>query len=75
MIDREHELPLTRQAQALGLARSSVYYRPRPVSAADLVVMRRLDELHLAFPFAGSRMLRDCCVRRAWPLAATGCGR
>ncbi|CAK0747453.1 transposase [Azospirillaceae bacterium] len=59
MIDREHELPLTRQARALGLARSSVYYRPRPVSTADLAVMRRLDALHLAFPFAGNRMLRD----------------
>jgi putative transposase len=59
MIDRGHALPLTRQAQVLGLARSSVYYRPRPVSAADLAVMRRIDELHLEFPFAGSRMLRD----------------
>lgn len=59
MIDREHDLPLVRQAQVLGLARSSVYYRPRPVSAADLAIMRRLDELHLNYPFAGSRMLRD----------------
>ena len=59
MIDRGHKLPLVRQAQVLGLARSSVYYRPRPVSAADLAIMRRLDELHLNYPFAGSRMLRD----------------
>ena len=58
MIDREHDLPVTRQAKALSLARSTVYYLPRPVSAADLVIMRRLDELHLEFPFAGSRMLR-----------------
>ena len=58
MIDREHDLPITRQAKALSLARSTVYYLPRPVSAADLVIMRRLDELHLEFPFAGSRMLR-----------------
>src|SRR5471030_2318979 len=41
------------------LSRSSVYYRPRPVSPADLAIMRRIDELHLEFPFAGSRMLRD----------------
>jgi putative transposase len=59
MIDRDHDLPVTRQAEVLSLARSSVYYRPRPVSASDLGVMRRIDELHLDFPFAGSRMLRD----------------
>jgi putative transposase len=59
MIDRSHELPLTRQAQVLGLSRGSLYYQPRPVSAADLAVMRRIDELHLDYPFAGSRMLRD----------------
>ena len=59
MIDRSHALPLTRQAEVLKLSRSSLYYRPRPVSAADLAIMRRIDELHLDYPFAGSRMLRD----------------
>ena len=59
MIDREHELPLTRQAEVLKLSRSGLYYRPRLVSPADLAVMRRIDELHLDYPFAGSRMLRD----------------
>ena len=59
MIDRGHELALTRQAKLLKLSRSSVYYRPRPVSPADLAIMRRIDELHLGYPFAGSRMLRD----------------
>jgi len=59
MIDRSHDLSLTRQAQVLRLSRSSLYYGPHPVSAADLAVMRRIDELHLAYPFAGSRMLRD----------------
>jgi putative transposase len=59
MIDREHELPLTRQAAVLKLSRSGLYYRPRPVASADLMVMRRIDELHLDYPFAGSRMLRD----------------
>jgi putative transposase len=59
MIDRTHALPLTRQAKVLKLSRSSLYYRPRSVSAADLAVMRRIDELHLDHPFAGSRMLRD----------------
>src|SRR5271163_4161563 len=59
MIDRTHDLPVTRQARALKLSRSSVYYQARPVSAADLAIMRRMDELHLDYPFAGSRMLRD----------------
>jgi len=59
MIDRSHDLPVTRQAQLLKLSRSSVYYQARAVSAADLAIMRRIDELHLNYPFAGSRMLRD----------------
>ena len=59
MIDRSHDLPLTRQAKVLKLSRSSLYYQPRPVSAEDLAIMRRIDELHLQHPFAGSRMLRD----------------
>ena len=59
MIDRDHDLPITKQAKALGISRGSVYYLPRPVPAAALAVMRRMDELHLEFPFAGSRMLRD----------------
>ena len=59
MIDRSHALPLVRQAEILQLSRSGLYYRPRPVSPADLAIMRRIDELHLDYPFAGSRMLRD----------------
>src|SRR3954453_10327164 len=59
MIDRSHDLAITRQAHALNISRSSVYYLPRAVPAADLAIMRRMDELHLDFPFAGSRMLRD----------------
>jgi putative transposase len=57
MIDRDHRLSLTRQAALLGISRGSVYYEPRPVPEADLALMRRIDELHLDFPFAGSRML------------------
>jgi putative transposase len=66
MIDREHDLPITQQAKVLRISRGSVYYLPRPVSATDLEVMRRLDRLHLEFPFAGSRILRGL-------LAAEGC--
>ena len=58
MIDREHDLSIARQAEVLSISRGSVYYRPRAVSTADLAIMRRIDELHLQFPFAGSRMLR-----------------
>src|SRR3982074_1707048 len=58
MIDRNHDLPITRQAEVLQISRGSVYYLPRPVPDADLAIMRRLDRLHLEFPFAGSRMLR-----------------
>lgn len=63
MIDRNHALPITRQAKALGVSRSSVYYMPRPVPAEDLKLMRRLDELHLDHPYAGARMLRDLLRR------------
>jgi hypothetical protein len=58
MIDRNHRLALTKQAALLGLSRGSVYYEPVPVSDTDLALMRRLDQLHLEFPFAGARMLR-----------------
>ncbi len=59
MIDRDHAMLLARQAQQLGISRGSIYYLPRPVADADLAIMRRIDELHLLYPFAGSRMLRD----------------
>ena len=59
MIDREHDLPLTQQASVLSISRGIIYYVPEPTSAADLVLMRKIDELHLEHPFAGSRMLRD----------------
>ena len=63
MIDRSHALSVTRQAKVLNLARSTIYYKPRPVSAEDLALMRRLDELHLDYPFAGARMLRSLLRR------------
>ena len=59
MIDREHKLPIKRQAEVLSISRGATYYKPRPVSEKDLLLMRKLDELHLNYPFAGSRMLRD----------------
>ena len=59
MIDRGHDLPMVKQAGLLRLGRSSVYYLPRPVPPARLAIMHRIDALHLEYPFAGSRMLRD----------------
>src|SRR5215207_6874432 len=66
MIDRKHDLSITKQAEILKVSRGSVYYLPRPVSSADLEIMRQLDRLHLEYPFAGSRMLRGL-------LALQGC--
>ena len=63
MIDRDHKLALARQAKAVGISRGSIYYRPRPVGEAGLGLMRRIDELHLEYPFAGSRMMRGLLRR------------
>jgi len=63
MIDRTHDLAVTRQAELVGIPRSSVYSLPAPVSEADLALMRRIDALHLAHPYAGARMLRDMLKR------------
>lgn len=59
MIGRTHDLPVVRQCQRLAVARSTAYYTPEPTAPEDLALMRRIDELHLEHPFAGSRMLRD----------------
>jgi putative transposase len=67
MIDKNDGLSVTRQAKVLGISRGSVYYLPRPVSSDDLALMRRIDELHLDFPFAGSRMMQSFLLRE-------GCG-
>lgn len=58
MIDRDHALSVSKQAEVVGIARSTVYYLPRAVPAADLELMRQIDRLHMEFPFAGARMLR-----------------
>jgi len=56
-------LPVVAQCQLLKVARSTVYYRPVAADPDDLAMMRRIDELHLAYPFYGSRrmavVLRD----------------
>jgi len=67
MIDRDHKLSITRQAELLKISRGTVYYLPQPVSTFDLALMRKLDELHLEHPFMGARMLRDQLNRQGIP--------
>jgi putative transposase len=66
MIDRQHELSVSRQARELGISRGSIYYLPRATSVADLALMRRIDELHLDYPFAGSRMLQGLLIAEGY---------
>jgi len=68
MINRAHTLSLTQQAKLVGVSRGTVYYRPKPVPPEDLQLMRRMDELHLEFPFAGNRMLRDLLHREGYTI-------
>ena len=68
MIDRTHALPVVRQCHILALSRSTAYYQPQPGSDANLALMRRIDELPLAHPFAGARMLRDLLRRKGYPI-------
>ena len=65
-IDRNHTLPISRQARALGISRGSAYYLPRETSMVDLALMRRIDELHLDYPFAGSRMLQGLLIAEGY---------
>jgi putative transposase len=59
MIDKEEKLPVTRQCNLLDLSRSFVYYTPAPLSAKDVELMRKIDEIHMAYPFYGSRKIRN----------------
>jgi len=57
--NRTHPLPVRRQCQLLKLAPSTACYHPTLVSEIALARMRRIDERHLQYPFACTRMLRD----------------
>ena len=59
MIDKEDKLPVTKQCNLLDLSRSFVYYTPAPLSAKDVELMRQIDEIHLTYPFYGSRKIRN----------------
>lgn len=69
MIDRTHKLLVRRQCQLQKLARATAYYHPMPVSETTLTLMRRIDALHLQYPFAGTRLQRDLLRHEARPLA------
>ncbi len=62
----EPALSIVAQCRLLKVARSTLYYRAVPVSAEDLRLMRRMDELHLAYPFYGSRRLAAVLRRDGW---------
>jgi len=64
MVDRDAELPVTRQCQLLKVTRSAVYYRPAAMPEDTLGIMRALDEIHLELSFLGSRKLVIELVKR-----------
>lgn len=59
MINKRHALPVARQCKILDLSRSSLYYQPVPVKEEDLNIMSLIDEIHLRYPFYGSRRISD----------------
>ncbi len=75
MIDRTHKLPVSRQARLAGISRGSVYCTPRPINAAELDLMKRMDRLHLEHPFMGARMLRDQLNRKGFAVGRRHVGR
>jgi putative transposase len=75
MIDRAHDLPIMKQAPALTISRGSIYYLPRSVSAADLALMRRIDELHLEFPSPAVGCCATCWLPRGSKIGAVGMSR
>ena len=73
MIDREDKLSVTRQCALLDLSRSGIYYHPVPLSAKDMMLMRQIDEIHMAYPFYGSRKIRNELWVRAMTWGVTEC--
>ena len=64
MIDRQHKLSISRQAELLNISRGTVYYLAQPISASDMTLMRKIDQLHLGHSFMAARMLRDQLARQ-----------
>src|SRR5277367_4325115 len=63
MIAPEAGLSMSRQCTLLGVARSSFYYRPRPESAEELELLKRLDRIFTDYPVYGSRRLQVALLR------------
>ena len=64
MVDREHlALSIARQCALLGVARSSLYYRPKEASGEDLALMQAIDRQYLDTPFYGSRRMKVWLAR------------
>lgn len=59
MMDREDNVSVTRQCKLLDLSRSGIYYKPVPLKKIDMDLMRQIDEIHLLYPFYGSRKIRN----------------
>jgi putative transposase len=69
LLDREvRELPLTTQAELLGLNRSSLYYQPVPPSPEEVALKHRIDEIYTDHPFYGSRRITAQLQREGWPV-------
>lgn len=64
MIDKTHQLSVRQQSQLIQINRSTLYYKPKEISSTDLSWMRLIDEIHLDYPFMGSRMIRDMLQRQ-----------
>jgi hypothetical protein len=74
MIDPDHKkLSLSRQCQMVNISRSSVYYKPRPISAENLKYMRLIDEQYLNRPFAAAAGCGIICAAWAIRSIASGC--
>lgn len=63
MIQVQEQVSLRRQCELLAIGRSGLYYEPVGTSAEELALMRRIDEIHLKWPFYGARKL--CQALRA----------
>lgn len=65
----KHKLSRSRRCKLLGLPRSTVYYKALPIKPQDIILMRKMDEIHLARPFLGSRRIRDELRDLGWEIS------
>ena len=68
MVDpKQPQVSVRRQCELLGVSRSGLYYAPEPTEPEQLSLMRRIDELHLKYPFYGSRKISDALRKEGLP--------